>query len=253
VYSPKHADGRRSAKAPPCATCPVKTHNICRPLDPERQKALYESQQTWRRGQFLYRAGDPLGPIFKLISGVIAVSKRLPDGRRQVLDFFFPGEICGYLETGEHYTFEGQAITSVTACVFNRARFKAFTGAHDDLTEIVRATLAWKLESVSHHTAVLGQLTAVERLATFLGWLAVRSGEQGIGSRTLPLPMTRDDIADYLGVRMETVSRAFSELRRRRIIELGETRVRILDPERLVALSSHADMAAGSAAPRRRD
>jgi CRP/FNR family transcriptional regulator len=202
---------------------------------------LYESQQTWRAGEFLYRAGDPLGPIFKIISGIIAVSKRLPDGRRQVLDFFFPGELCGYLETEGHYTFEGQALTRVTACVFTRARFKAFTEAHDDLTEIVRATLACKLESISHHTAVLGQLSAVERLATFLGWLDARYGRPGLEPHTLPLPMTRDDIADYLGVRMETVSRAFSELKRRKIIGVDETVVSILDPAKLAELSGIAD------------
>jgi CRP/FNR family transcriptional regulator len=240
-------DSRRSAKAPPCGSCPVKTHNVCQPLEADRQQELYESRQSWSKGQFLYRAGDPLGPIFKIIIGIIAVSKRLPDGRRQVLDFFFPGEICGYLETDGHYTFEGEAITPVTACVFTRARFKAFTAAHDDLTEIVRATLAWKLESVSHHTAVLGQLSAVERLAAFLRWLDIRHGNHGDKPHTLPLPMTRDDIADYLGVRMETVSRAFSELRRHKIIELGETCVRVLDP---AGLAAFADPEAAS--PRKR-
>jgi len=207
---------------------------------------LFERRQTWNRGQFLYRAGDPLGPIFKIIEGIIAVSKRLPDGRRQVLDFFFPGELCGYLETAGHYTFEGMAITPVTACVFTRARFNALTAAHDDLTEIVRATLAWKLENLSHHTAVLGQLSAVERVATFLTWLGARYGEHCGMDHTLFLPMTRDDIADYLGVRMETVSRGFSELRRHKIIELGETTVRILDPVRLAALSNP-----GAASPRK--
>jgi CRP/FNR family transcriptional regulator len=225
----------------PCATCPVRSHNVCQPLDRDRQEALYESQQTWRPGEYLYRAGDPLGPIFKIVHGVIAVSKRLPDGRRQVLDFFFPGELCGYLETAGHYTFEGQALTQVTTCVFSRARFKAFTEAHDDLTEIVRATLAWKLESISHHAAVLGQLSAVERLATFLGWLDARCGRPDLKPHALPLPMTRDDIADYLGVRMETVSRAFSELKRRQIIRIAETTVSILDPARLAELSGAAD------------
>src|SRR6476469_9837837 len=124
--------GAASPNDPPCPTCPVRAQNVCRPLDPRRQRELYERRQTWKKGQVLYRAGEPLGPILKIITGIVAISERLPDGRRQILDFFFPGEICGYLETEGRYSFEGEAITEVETCVFGRARFKAYTAAHDD-------------------------------------------------------------------------------------------------------------------------
>ena len=226
-----------SSTDPPCERCPVKRHNICQPLDRARQKELYEKQQTWQKGQYLYRAGEPLGPILKIISGIVAVSERLPDGRRQILDFFFPGEICAYSETDGRYTFEGEAITQVTTCVFDRAHFKVFTAAHADLTEIVRTTLVWKLNGVSRHLAALGRLSSTERVAAFLCWLEARYEEHGMETRTLALPMSREAIADHLGMRLETVSRVLSKLKRSRIIQATDTEVVILDQPALSALS----------------
>jgi CRP-like cAMP-binding protein len=226
-----------STSTSPCESCSVKSHNICQPLDNRRQRELFEYQQSWEKGQLLYRADDPLGPIFKIISGIVAVSTRLPDGRRQILDFFFPGEICGYSEADGQYAFEGEAITPVRTCVFGRARFKAFTRTHADLAEIIRATLAWKLEGVSHHLAELGQLASMERVAAFLCWLRVRYAEHGMSTRPMALPMSREAIADYLGMRIETLSRCLTNLRRLEIIEATDTEVVVFDQARLAALS----------------
>jgi CRP-like cAMP-binding protein len=224
-------------KDPPCSSCSVRTHNICRPLELDRQRALFEKQQAWEKGQLLYCAGEPAGPVFKIITGIVAVCERLPNGRRQILDFFFPGELCGYSETEGHYSFEGEAVTAVTACVYGRANFKELTAAHADLTEIVRATLVWKLNGVSRHLAELGQLAADERVAAFLCWLRIRYEEHGMETRPLSLPMSRETIADYLGLRIETVSRAFSKLRRLNLVGANDTEVTILDLPRLTSLS----------------
>lgn len=239
VGRPHSVERAERAKALPCIECPVKAQNVCQPLDEKRQRELYDTgkQQTWDRGQILFRAVDPAGPIFKIVSGIVAVSKRLPDGRRQILDFFFAGEICGYLERDGHYSFEGEAMTRVKTCSFNRAKFNAFATAHDDVSEVVRSTLAWKLESVSRHMAVLGQLTASERVATFLCRLSSHCEKQDVPIRKLALPMTGAEIADYLGIRLETVSRSLSELKQRKIIDLGEDIVVVLDPARLAELS----------------
>jgi CRP/FNR family transcriptional regulator len=215
----------------------VKAHNVCGPLGQDRQRELYEGRQTWRKREFLFRAGDPAGPVFKIITGIVAVAKRLPDGRRQILGFFYPGELCGYLETEGRYTYEGEAITDVWACSFSRARFKAFTAAHRDLAEIVSATLARKLESVSTHMTVVGQLSSVERAAAFLCELKAHYEERGLKGSTLALPMTRDDIGDYLGVRMETASRAFSVLKRLGIIDITDTAVIVTNSAGLAALA----------------
>lgn len=233
--------GAASPNDPPCPTCPVRAHNVCRPLDPRRQRELYERRQTWKKGQVLYRAGEPLGPILKIITGIVAISERLSDGRRQILDFVFPGEICGYLEADGRYRFEGEAVTEVETCVFGRARFMAYTAAHGDLAEIVRATLMSKLNSASHRLAELGQLSSVERVAAFLCWLKARHDEHGLETRPLTLPMSREAIADHLGMRLETVSRAFSRLRRLELIEASDTEVILLDLPGLASLAGSDD------------
>lgn len=230
-----------STNDPPCPTCPVRAHNICRPLDPRRQRELYEKRQTWKKGQVLYRAGEPLGPILKVITGIVAVSERMPDGRRQILDFFFPGEICGYLETDGRYTFEGEAVTEVETCVFGRARFEAYTAAHGDLAEIVRATLVSKLNSTSHRLAELGQLSSTGRVAAFLCWLKARYEEHGLETHPLALPMSREPIADHLGMRLETVSRAFARLRSLKLITASDTEVTLLDLPGLASLAGSGD------------
>jgi len=236
-----HSSRAAATTDPPCSTCPVRAHNVCQPLDRNRQRELYEKRQTWKKGQILYRAGEPLGPVLKIITGIVAVADRLPDGRRQILDFFFPGEICGYLETEGRYSFEGEAITEVETCVFGRARFMAFTAAHGDLAEIVRATLMSKLSSASQRLAELGQLSSTERVAAFLCWLKARHDEHGLETRPLTLLMSREAIADHLGMRLETVSRAFSRLKRLKLITASDAGVTLLDLPGLASLSASDD------------
>jgi CRP/FNR family transcriptional regulator len=221
----------------PCAHCTVRDRNVCQGHDSDRQTELYESRRTWASGRLLFREGDPAGPVFKIITGIVAVSKRLSKSRRQIVDFLFPGEICGYVEADGRYAFEGRAVTPVETCVFSRERFDAFTARHDDLREVVRTTLGWKLERVGRHTATVGQLFSIERVAAFLCWLRARYEEYGMETTPLALPMSRTAIGEHLGLRLETVSHVLAELDRLRIIEAGYGEVVILDLSRLSALS----------------
>lgn len=223
----------------PCLYCPAKGFNVCKPLDYKRQKELFETgvQQTWRRRQFLFRAGDPAGPIFKIISGVVAVSRSLPEGRRQISVFLLPGEVCGYLEKNGSYAFDGEAITEVRTCSFNRRQFRAFVASNRDVDSEVKAALEERLQQVGQQQAVLGQLTSTARVASFLLTLTSDYSAHGIQTRPLWLPMSRADIADHLGLRIETVSRAFAKLKNRKILELDGEEVVIHDQRRLAALT----------------
>jgi CRP/FNR family transcriptional regulator len=242
---PAFAPGRqipiycRLVKPLPCLRCPVKGFNVCKPLDYDRQKELFELglQQTWKRRQFIFRAGDPLAAVFKITSGIVAVSKPLADGRRQILDFFLPGEICGFLQTDGKYAFDGEAMTEVKTCSFNRRRFDSFVAAHHDVADAIKTALEEKLHQASQHMAVIGQLSSTERVANFLCTLGVAYSEHVMQTRPLSLPMKRTDIADYLGLRLETVSRAFSKLKRRGILELNDDEIIINDPASLARLS----------------
>jgi CRP/FNR family transcriptional regulator len=223
----------------PCPSCPGKHLNLCRPLDRVLQAEFHDMgmRQRWARRELLFRAGDPLGPLFKVTSGVVAVSKSLSEGQRQILRFVLPGDVCGYLDEGGHYSFDGEAITEVATCTFPRAEFDAFVARNRALGEAVRSELSEVLKTVSLHMTAMGQMSSTPRVANFLCDMREMLDSRGLQGRLLGLPMTRTDIADYLGLRLETVSRAFSELRRRKLIEPGEEGVVILDLPQLARLA----------------
>ena len=199
----------------PCDRCIGKHYNVCRLLDAGRQRELFQTgcRQRWDRRSYLFRADSPVGAVFKVTSGIVAETRTLIDGRRQIVGFFLPGDICGYLESEGRYSFDGEAITRVETCSFDRDRFTAFLDSNRTVAEEMRRALAERLMTMGDHLSVLGQLTSTERVANFLAMMTAAHEARNV--QTEPLPMTLGDIADYLGLRIETVSRALARLRRR--------------------------------------
>ncbi|HZY53358.1 MAG TPA: Crp/Fnr family transcriptional regulator [Reyranella sp.] len=224
----------------PCDRCIGKQYNVCHLLEPERQRELFETgcRHRWDKRSYLFRAGSPVGAVFKVTSGIVAESRTLADGRRQIIAFFLPGDICGYLETDGRHAFDGEAITTAETCSFNRERFGGFVNRNNDVAEEMRRNLADRLKMAGAHLSVVGQLTSTERVANFVAMMTAAYAARNVQTRPLPLPMKRSDIADYLGLRLETVSRAFSKLRQHNIIDLNEDEVLILDQAKLNQLSN---------------
>ena len=232
-------DCRCAADPLPCLRCSVKAANVCQPLEYERQTELFKlgAQRAWERRQFLFRAGSPAGPILKITSGMVAISKPLHDGRRQILEFCLSGDICGILEADGRYIYDCEAISKVAACAFNRSRFMTFVAQHSDVSDAITRVLHTKLKRAREQMAVVGQLSSSERVANFISTLSIVYSEHAIQTRPLSLPMKRVDIADYLGLRIETVSRALSKLKKRGILELNDDEIVIHEPARLARLS----------------
>jgi len=224
----------------PCDRCIGKQYNVCHLLEPERQRELFETgcRHRWDKRSYLFRTGSPVGAVFKVTSGIVAESRTLADGRRQIIAFFLPGDICGYLETDGRHAFDGEAITTAETCSFNRERFGGFVNRNNDVAEEMRRNLADRLKMAGAHLSVVGQLTSTERVANFVAMMTAAYAARNVQTRPLPLPMKRSDIADYLGLRLETVSRAFSKLRQHNIIDLNEDEVLILDQAKLNQLSN---------------
>jgi CRP/FNR family transcriptional regulator len=234
-------DGALPYEALPCARCPGKQANICRPLPPALQADFFALaiRQRWARHEYLFRAGEPLGPVFKLTAGLVAVSTLLPGGERQILRFVRPGDVCGYLSDDGRYAFDGVAISKeVVTCGFPRDAFDAFVARHGAMGAAVGAELSTVLKTVSLQMTAMGKLPSTARVANFLCDLQAGFAASGRPGLELDLPMTRTDIGDYLGLRLETVSRAFTILRRRGLIDRQEDKVTILDLEGL-AVQAH--------------
>jgi CRP/FNR family transcriptional regulator len=218
---------------------------VARPVShasiPALQRPLEDrlSQGTVRRVESkedIYCEGDPRTYVFQVEQGVVAIYKTLADGRRQIIDFAYPGDIIG-LGTLREHVLSAQAVCAVKVrCLSASALERAAEGDANLAVKLYKA-VSQELAATRHLLVTLGQGSAIERVATFLLTLHRRLGEPG--SETVTLAMRRSDIGDLLGLTIETVSRTLAKLRAMGIIKLaqGGTTVHIRDFERLEELA----------------
>lgn len=149
---------------------------------------------------------------YMVVSGAVRTTRLLSDGRRQVGSFYYPGDLVG-LETGDIHRFSAEALSDSVLLVVKRSALKAFAGDGATDRAIWEATRR-ELERTQEHLLVLGRKTACEKVASFLMDLAEREGGEQIS-----LPMGRQDMADYLGLTIETVSRMLTQLQGASVVE----------------------------------
>ena len=227
----------------PCFDCAVRLQTICGVLASNELREFKTSGATVTRaaGETIFFEGDVATHVYNLTSGVLRLSKLLPDGRRQIAGFLFAGDFLGITMEYEH-AFTAEAITPSTLCQFSRARFDGFVDTHPRLERRLYAIAAHELAAARQQVVLLGRKTAAERVASFLLMLDARRASSCIELERLDcdiiLPMSRADIADYLGLRIETVSRELSALKASRLIQLTSIQsFRFVDRERLEQLA----------------
>ena len=221
----------------PCDQCVGRALNVCKPLDDSGLRRLLSlgGIRHWKKRETLFHAGGPIGAFFKIRKGIVAVSSTLDDGRRQIVAIRAPGDCVGYLDMSGKYAFEGRALTDVEACAFDRRRFDGFAAEAPELAAALSEALSSALRQTGQRMLVLGQLRSTERVAHFLAELSQLYNERHMATRPLSLHMTRSEIADYLGLTIETVSRSIGKLKKRNIIGLIDSdEVVILDRDRLL-------------------
>ncbi len=227
----------------PCQGCEVRDKAVCGILDCTSLEEFRNLGWTLRlaAGQALFHEGDPATRVFTLTSGTLKLYKLLADGRRQVTGFLHPGDFLGISIDDEH-AFSAEALEHSQLCWFPRARFDDFVDDHSAMERELYRMAAHELAAAQQQFVLLGRKTATERLATFLLLLSGRSElSNGVAAGMVRLPMSRSDIADYLGLTKETVSRVISALKRDRVIRLESMDViQILDRGRLEQLSEAA-------------
>ncbi|GBD41820.1 Transcriptional activatory protein AadR [bacterium HR39] len=218
-----------------CERCGVRGLAVCRVLSPEELRELSRSMRTieLEPGEPLFHEGDPAHSVFTLTGGHLRLSRLLADGRRQVTGFLLPGDFLG-LAFRDTYVATAEALDAAVLCTFPRTAFEDFLARHPRFEHELLARARSELAAAQEQMLVLGRKTARERLATFLVQLARRHGTGG--RAVLHLPMGRADIADYLGLTVETVSRTFSAFRREGLVRLeGRSTVHIPSLPRLAA------------------
>jgi CRP/FNR family nitrogen fixation transcriptional regulator len=160
----------------------------------------------------VYAEGDRVVNFYKVVSGAVRTYRLLSDGRRQIDGFHLPGDIFG-LEAGDERRTGADAVVDTTLATYRRNDSDALTGDGALAQEVVAAMLR-ALERAQDHMMLLGRKSAKERVASFLLGLARRAGTED----AIALPMSRTDIADHLGLTIESVSRTFTQLEREGVI-----------------------------------
>jgi CRP/FNR family transcriptional regulator len=221
----------------------VRDKAVCGVLDCARLEEFRNLGWTLRlaSGQVLFHEGDPATRVFTLTKGTLKLYKLLVDGRRQVTGFLHPGDFLGISIDDEH-AFSAEALEDAQLCWFPRSRFDDFVEDEVTMERELYRMAAHELAAAQQQFVLLGRKTATERLASFLLMLAKRAEmSNGVGAGMVRLPMSRSDIADYLGLTKETVSRVISALKRDRIIRLETLDViQVLDRDRLEQLAEAA-------------
>ncbi len=170
----------------------------------------------------IYGENEPAEYLYKVISGSVRTYKILNDGRRQIGAFYLPGDIFG-LEMGEEHSFSAEAIVDSNILFIKRSAVVSLAARSNDVAHHLWTLTGEELKRVQHHIMLLVK-TAQERVASFLLEMAARMSCE----RAFELPMSRQDIADYLGLTIETVSRTLTLLENAAAIELPTSRQVVL-------------------------
>jgi CRP/FNR family transcriptional regulator len=196
---------------------------------------IRSSGQTARleRDEMLFCEGDDGEALYVILSGTVRCCKVLADGRRQIIGFYQAGDLLG-LSLGDVYFYSAEAVTPVRLRRLGRVQLETMMDERPQLRRRLFSIAAGELAAAQNQMLLLGRKTARERICTFL---LGRAGSDG----AVELPMSRTDIADYLGLTIETVSRTLSQLRSAGLVRMsGLSSLELTDPDRLSDMAEAA-------------
>ncbi len=205
----------------PCAACSIRDTAICSVLAPEELTKLeaIARQVDFSQGQTVIDEGEPADFLFNLTQGTMKLYKLLPDGRRQITGFLFEGDFLG-IALNEQYAYSAEAIGDVGLCRFPRQNLESMLDEFPHLEKRLLGVVSNELAQAQDQMLLLGRKTAREKVVSFLLSLSHRAVDREAEPLPVHLPMSRADIADYLGLTTETVSRTFTTLKRDGYIRL---------------------------------
>ena len=205
----------------PCSACNVRDLVFCHALkDAELPRlSAIVVEVAAAAGQAIFYEGDPAEHVFNVTAGVVKLYKLMADGRRQITGFLFRGDFLG-LALNTSYAYSAEAVSATRLCRFPRGALERLLDEFPRLEKRLLAMAGNELIAAQDQMLLLGRKTAKERVASFLLSLSERAAQRGGPANPVELPMVRADIADYLGLTTETVSRTITELRKSGVIEL---------------------------------
>lgn len=238
---PTTCEAPASARTPaPCAACDARALNICGQVDEAVQCLLagIMTRHEIEGGTPIFEEGQPADSVMNITAGTARLYKLLGDGRRQILGFRFAGDFMG-LSHGATYAYSAESVSAVQLCRFPRRRLEALRAQQPQLDRGLLDLAMDELGAAQEQLLLLGRKTAEERLVSFLLSLSRAQRRRREPADPVVLTMGRADIADYLGLTIETVSRTFGSLRKKGLIALPDAlHVRVLSADRMEDIAS---------------
>ena len=230
----------------PCALCPLSACRGLRPLDTAQvayMERFKQGELSIDRGTQVLVQGQRSAHVFTVLEGVLIRFKLLEDGRRQILNFMFPGDLVGLQAAmGEPLAHGVEALTGARLCVFARGRFPELIHSHPNLGYDVVWLAAKEEAALEEHLVALGQRTARERIAYLAVFLVQRAIETGLArGNSVTLTVTQTQIADMLGLSLVHTNRTMQTLRQSNLImwNLSEIQIADMDAAREYARFDH--------------
>jgi CRP/FNR family transcriptional regulator len=223
-----------------CSTCTMR--ELCLPMglgtdEMKEVDALLGSRIKLRKGDTLYRAGEPFSALYAIRIGSLKTTVLAEDGREQVSGYHMLGDIIGLDGIGtDRHGCQAIALEDTDVCVMPFDRIEEIARTIPALQHNLHRLLSKEISRDQNVMLLLGSMRAEERLAVFLLSLADRYKRRGYSSTEYVLRMTREEIGSYLGLKLETVSRLFSRFQEEGLIQVQGRAVKLLDPAALKQL-----------------
>ena len=228
-----------------CDHCPVRHQAVCGAMDNVQLQKLSQISRRKRisAGQTIISDAEPVDFFANVVSGAVKLTKTLPDGRQQIVGLLFAPDFLGRAYSKSN-PYSAEAATDTEICTFPNAAFERLVGEYPGLQQRLFQHTLDELDAARDWMLLLGRKTAEEKVASFLYMLARRSLVSGCAHQQAPetanfeLPLTRADMADFIGLTIETVSRQLTRLKTSNVIRLSTNRLIIVpDIARLAAIA----------------
>ncbi|MGB7269048.1 MAG: Crp/Fnr family transcriptional regulator [Albidovulum sp.] len=221
-----------------CGDCPIRHRAVCARCDTDELAALEEIKyyRSYEAGQTVVWSGDQMEFVASVVSGVATLTQTMEDGRRQMVGLLLPADFVG--RPGREYApYDVTATTDLLMCCFRKKPFEQLMDRTPHIGNRLLEMTLDELDAAREWMLILGRKTAREKIASLLSIIAQREAALALrsGKMDFDLPLTREAMADYLGLTLETVSRQMSALKKDGVIILeGKRRIAIPDFDRLM-------------------
>lgn len=223
---------------PSCGDCPIRHRAVCARCDSDELAHLDEIKyyRSFQAGQTVIWSGDRMDFVASVVSGIATLTQTMEDGRRQMVGLLLPSDFVGRPGRG-NAAYDVTATTDLVMCCFRKKPFEEMMLTTPHIGQRLLEMTLDELDAAREWMLLLGRKTAREKISSLLAILARRDAslKAGSGACSFDLPLTREEMADYLGLTLETVSRQISALKREGVIELeGKRHVKVADIDRLM-------------------